>query len=58
MIMFERCSDETMRIVDAAVSAARGLGHNYLGTEHLLLAFADRSNVLLPASRRGSRASR
>lgn len=49
MIMFERCSDETMRIVDAAVSAARGLGHNYLGTEHLLLAFADRSNVL-PAS--------
>lgn len=48
MTMFETCSDETMRIGDTPVSAARDLGHNYIGTEHLLLAFALRSDVLPP----------
>jgi prophage maintenance system killer protein len=34
---FERFTDRTRRAVTLAQDEARGLGHNYLGTEHLLL---------------------
>ena len=47
--MFEHCADDTMTIVDAAFGEARQLGHNYLGTEHLLVAFS-RHRDLLPAA--------
>ena len=33
----ERFTDRARRAVDAAAVAARGLGHNFVGTEHLLL---------------------
>lgn len=36
--MFERFSEEARAVVVAAQEEARALGHNYLGTEHLLLA--------------------
>ena len=44
--MFDRCDANTRGIVDAAIRAARELGHNYIGTEHLLLALAERRDVL------------
>jgi hypothetical protein len=33
----ERFTERARRAVDAAAGAARGLGHNFVGTEHLLL---------------------
>src|SRR5687767_2964409 len=44
--MFEHCDEDTMTIVEAAFDEARRAGHNYLGTEHLLLAFAQRRGLL------------
>jgi hypothetical protein len=44
--MFDRCDAATREIVDAAIRAARELGHNYLGTEHLLLALAEQRHLL------------
>ena len=35
--MFERFTDRARKAVTDAQVAARGLGHNYIGTEHLLL---------------------
>jgi ATP-dependent Clp protease ATP-binding subunit ClpC len=35
--MFERFSDRARRVVVAAQQEARALGHDYIGTEHLLL---------------------
>jgi prophage maintenance system killer protein len=35
--LFERFTDRARRTVTLAQQEARGLGHNYLGTEHLLL---------------------
>jgi ATP-dependent Clp protease ATP-binding subunit ClpA len=35
--MFERFIDRARRVVDLARHEARTLGHNYIGTEHLLL---------------------
>jgi len=35
--MFERFSDRARRVVVAAQEEARALGHDYIGTEHLLL---------------------
>ena len=46
--MFDRCDANTSRVVDLGLEAARAFGHNYLGTEHLLLAMAERRD-LLPA---------
>ena len=46
--MFDRCAEQTIRIVDAAIGAARELGHNYIGTEHLLLALCERRDALPP----------
>jgi ATP-dependent Clp protease ATP-binding subunit ClpA len=36
--MFERFTDQARRVVVLAQEEARQLGHNYIGTEHLLLA--------------------
>lgn len=36
--MFERFTDRSRRVVHGARDAAKELGHNYIGTEHLLLA--------------------
>lgn len=47
--MFDRCDANTMRVVDAAITAARELGHNYIGSEHVLLGFATNREVLPPA---------
>ena len=35
--MFERFNNQARRIVVLAEENARVLGHNYIGTEHLLL---------------------
>src|SRR5689334_7473145 len=42
--MFERFTDQARELVKAAQEEARGLGHGFIGTEHLLLA------MLRPAS--------
>ena len=47
--MFEHCDPNTMIVVDTALQQARDFGHNYVGTEHLLLALV-RHRDLLPAS--------
>jgi hypothetical protein len=39
-MMFERFTDTARHVVAQAQEAARGLGHNYIGCEHLLLAAA------------------
>jgi ATP-dependent Clp protease ATP-binding subunit ClpA len=36
--MFERFTDRARRVVDLARHEARALGHDYIGTEHILLA--------------------
>ena len=35
--MFERFTDKARRVVVLAQEEARQLGHNYIGTEHVLL---------------------
>ncbi len=47
--MFDRCDTDTRAVVETALAEARRLGHNYLGTEHLLLALG-RHRELLPES--------
>ena len=47
--MFDHCDPNTMTVVNTAAQQARDLGHNYLGTEHLLLALL-RHRDLLPSS--------
>ena len=47
--MFERCDTATKAIVDAALAESRRRGHNWLGTEHLLLALSQRRELLPPA---------
>ena len=44
--MFEHCDANARVIVDAALEESRSRHHNYLGTEHLLLAFARRRDLL------------
>jgi ATP-dependent Clp protease ATP-binding subunit ClpC len=39
--MFERFTDRARRVVVLAQTEARDLGHNYIGTEHILLALID-----------------
>jgi ATP-dependent Clp protease ATP-binding subunit ClpC len=39
--MFERFTDRARRVVVLAQKEARDLGHNYIGTEHILLALID-----------------
>ena len=51
--MFEWFTDRARRVVELAQDEARVLGHNYLGTEHILLGLIHEGDVLL---RRRSRA--
>lgn len=46
--MSDRCDTDTRSIVDAALSESRRRGHNWLGTEHVLLALAQRRDLLRP----------
>jgi ATP-dependent Clp protease ATP-binding subunit ClpC len=39
--MFERFTDRARRVVVLAQEEARGLNHNYIGTEHILLALVE-----------------
>lgn len=36
--MFDQCDDPTMTVLDTARTQAQQLGHDYIGTEHVLLA--------------------
>ena len=42
--MFERFTDRARRVLVLAQEEARTLGHNFLGTEHLLLGFLRESD--------------
>jgi ATP-dependent Clp protease ATP-binding subunit ClpA len=44
--VFDHCDPDTRQIIDTAVDESRRLDHNYLGTEHLLFAFARRRDLL------------
>ncbi len=44
--MFERFTDRARRVVVRAQEEARGLQHNYIGTEHILLALLDERESL------------
>lgn len=44
--MFERCDEQTMMVFEGAVAEARRLGHNYVGTEHLLVALVQHRHLL------------
>lgn len=46
--MFDRCDTDTRSIIDAALSESRRRGHSWLGTEHVLLALAQRRELLDP----------
>ena len=48
--MFERCDADTMTVIDTAIAEARTLGHNYEGTEHLLVALVQYRDLLPPGS--------
>lgn len=39
--MFERFTDRARRVVVLAQEEARSLNHNYIGTEHILLALLE-----------------
>jgi ATP-dependent Clp protease ATP-binding subunit ClpA len=47
--VFERCDENTMAVVNTALAEARSLGHNYVGTEHLLVALM-RHREFLPGA--------
>ena len=56
--MFDRCDADTVAIIDTALAEARRLDHNWLGTEHVLLAMVqhrehlpDAAAQLLPGDR-------
>jgi ATP-dependent Clp protease ATP-binding subunit ClpA len=44
--LFDRCDSDTRTIVDAALREAHRRRHDWLGTEHVLLAMAQRPEVL------------
>src|SRR3712207_7630085 len=44
--MFERLDAGAGEVLEEAVAEARRLGHNYLGTEHLLVGFLVHVNML------------
>lgn len=47
--MFDRCDPDTKAVLDTGLAEARHLGHNWLGTEHLLVALAQHHDRLPPA---------
>jgi ATP-dependent Clp protease ATP-binding subunit ClpA len=50
--VFDRCDADTMAVIDLAVKESRRLGHDWLGTEHVLVAFGQRSDLLPKAAAR------
>ena len=44
--MFERLDERSRRVLDLAQQHARDLGHNYLGTEHLLFGLACSDSIV------------
>ena len=44
--MFDRCEADTTTVLETALEQARRLGHNYLGTEHPLLALVGHRELL------------
>jgi ATP-dependent Clp protease ATP-binding subunit ClpA len=44
--VFDRCDADTMIVIDTAIAEARALGHNYVGTEHLLVALVQHRDLL------------
>ncbi len=44
--MFDHCDSDTLTVINSAVEEAAGLGHDYLGTEHLLLALVQQRDLL------------
>lgn len=44
--MFDRCDADTTAVVDLAVGEARRLGHDWIGTEHILIALGQRRDLL------------
>lgn len=53
--MSDRCDADTKSIIDAALGESRRRGHSWLGTEHVLLALAQRRDLLGPEVLRSSR---
>ena len=49
--MFERFTDRARRVVVLAQEEARGLNHNYIGTEHILLGLTAVSGASAPRRR-------
>jgi ATP-dependent Clp protease ATP-binding subunit ClpC len=47
--MFERFTDRARRVVVLAQEEARGLGHNYIGTEHILLGLLEPGGIAAQA---------
>jgi ATP-dependent Clp protease ATP-binding subunit ClpA len=45
-VVFERCDADTMTVIAAGIAEARALGHNYVGTEHLLVALVQHRDLL------------
>jgi ATP-dependent Clp protease ATP-binding subunit ClpA len=50
--VFDRCDADTVAVIDLAIDEARRLGHDWIGTEHLLVAFRRRHDVLPEAASR------
>jgi ATP-dependent Clp protease ATP-binding subunit ClpA len=44
--VFERCDENTLAVFNTALAEARSLGHNHVGTEHLLLALTRHRDFL------------
>ncbi len=47
--MFERFTDRARRVVVLAQEEARGLNHNYIGTEHILLGLLEPGGIAAQA---------
>jgi ATP-dependent Clp protease ATP-binding subunit ClpA len=44
--VFDRCDADTKTVIDAAIAKARAFSHNYVGTEHLLVALVQHRHLL------------
>jgi ATP-dependent Clp protease ATP-binding subunit ClpA len=47
--VFDLCDHDTRTVIDTALGEAKGLGHSWLGTEHVLLALTVHRDQLPPA---------
>jgi hypothetical protein len=44
--VFDRCDTDTTAVIEIAIAESRSLGHDWIGTEHLLVAFGERRELL------------